>query len=489
MPQILDHLGRPISAKPRGRSKVRGSYDAAQTTDDNRKHWSWADSLSANAANDPATRQTLRDRSRYECANNGYLYGLIDTIAIDLVGTGPRPQLKIPGVARTVTREIERLYGQWAKQINLAEDLLVGEKTKLRDGEVFGLQINNPKLDPFLPQLDFRLYEAEQCATPDLFRNRFDQRAVDGIRFDAWGNPEEYHLLKSHPGGEWGWYGLFDYDKIPAERVTHWYKPDRPGQARGVPAIASSLPLFAYLRRFTLACVNNAEFAASINGVLESDQAPVDDGSGDGEGTEAFARVEYERGALFTAPAGWSAKKFEAAQPIAEYGEFKGELLNETGRPVNAPGTITTGDYSKVNYSSGRLANLVYHRTLRVERNCLCARVLDPLFRAWLREAFLMGLLPAGLPPIALWSWEWFWDGFASEDPQKDAAAQQTRLETGMTTYAREFAADGLDWEEQFEQRALEMRRLAELGLSMPAAATRPTPQPAPEEEAANVPA
>ena len=29
--------------------------------------------------------------------------------------------------------------------------------------------------------------------------------AVDGIVFDAFGNPVEYHVLKSHPGDDRGW--------------------------------------------------------------------------------------------------------------------------------------------------------------------------------------------------------------------------------------------------------------------------------------------
>jgi hypothetical protein len=38
--------------------------------DANRKHWAHADHLSANAAASPEVRRTLRNRARYEVANN-----------------------------------------------------------------------------------------------------------------------------------------------------------------------------------------------------------------------------------------------------------------------------------------------------------------------------------------------------------------------------------------------------------------------------------
>jgi hypothetical protein len=49
--------------------RVRGRYDAAATTEENRRHWANADMLSAAAANNPQVRRTLRSRARYEVAN------------------------------------------------------------------------------------------------------------------------------------------------------------------------------------------------------------------------------------------------------------------------------------------------------------------------------------------------------------------------------------------------------------------------------------
>ena len=45
------------------------------------------------AAASPAVRRTLRNRARYEVANNSYARGIVLTLANDSIGTGPRLQL------------------------------------------------------------------------------------------------------------------------------------------------------------------------------------------------------------------------------------------------------------------------------------------------------------------------------------------------------------------------------------------------------------
>ena len=77
---------------------VRGKFDAAERGDDY-KHWSNADAFAADAALSPSVRRTMRNRARYERANNSYLAGISATLANDLIGTGPRE----PGSRRAAT--------------------------------------------------------------------------------------------------------------------------------------------------------------------------------------------------------------------------------------------------------------------------------------------------------------------------------------------------------------------------------------------------
>ena len=72
---------------------VKARFDAAQTTTDNHRHWAAADHLSADMEASPEVRRTLRQRARYEVANNSYAKGLVQMLANDTIGTGPRLQM------------------------------------------------------------------------------------------------------------------------------------------------------------------------------------------------------------------------------------------------------------------------------------------------------------------------------------------------------------------------------------------------------------
>jgi capsid protein len=331
---MLRWLSKLVAAKPRLGTDaravrlVRGRYDAAVTTDDNRRHWANADGLSANAANSAEVRRLLRNRARYETANNSYARGIVLTLANDVVGTGPRLQLLTDNAE--ANRQIERAFEAWALAIGLAEKLRTMRIARATDGEAFAVLTSNPRLATDV-QLDLRLVEAEQVTTPDL--SPLASGAVDGIVFDRFGNPIEYHILRQHPGES-----AFDrdYDRLPVESVLHWYRCDRPGQARGIPDIMPALPLFAQLRRFTLAVLAAAETAADFAGILYTD-APA---NGEADAAEPFEPIELEKRALVTMPGGWRMDQMKAEQPSTSFGEFKHEILNEIARCLNMPFNI-----------------------------------------------------------------------------------------------------------------------------------------------------
>ena len=451
------------------RTAVRGRYDAAVTNDDNRRHWAHADGLSSNAANSPEVRRTLRNRARYETANNSYARGIVLTLAHDVVGTGPRLQLLTEDAE--ANRRIELAFMIWARAIGLPEKLRTMRVARATDGEAFAILTSNPKLSDYI-QLDLRLVEADQVATPELSRQ--SSLAVDGIVFDASGNPAEYHVLRSHPGeATFGMQRL--YDQLPASSVVHWFRMDRPGQTRGIPDIMPALPLFAQLRRFTLAVLAAAETAADFAGILYTD-APA---NGEADAAEPFEPIELEKRALLTMPGGWKMSQMEAQQPATGFSEFKHEILNEIARCLCMPYNVAAANSSGYNYASGRLDHQTYFKAIRVEQSHLESVVLDRILGAWLDEAALIpGLLPTGLGPFAQWPHQWFWDGHEHVDPAKEANAQATRLSSHTTTLADEYARRGQDWETQLRQRAKELALMQELGLTLAQVA----PQPSTEE-------
>jgi lambda family phage portal protein len=453
---------------------VRARFDAAQTTEDNRRHWAAADALSADSAASADVRRTLRMRARYEVANNSYARGIVLTLANDTIGTGPRLQM-LTG-ADAVNREVEREFELWAQETCLAEKLRTMRMARAQDGEAFGLLVGNPALDHPV-KLDLRLIEADMVTSP--LTAALDEDDVDGVRLDPFGNPLSYSVLRDHPGGD-TWRFDDDFVIVPASQVVHVFRMDRPCQHRGIPEITPALPLFAQLRRFTLAVLSAAEAAADFAGILYTD-APA---SGEAEAVEPMDSISLERNMLLTMPGGWKMSQVEPMQPATTYAEFKREILNEIARCLNMPYNVAAGNSSGYNYASGRLDHQTYFKSIRVDQTFMALKVLDRILAAWLWEYFLVRYGYERLPiqgRVRLPAHQWFWDGMDHVDPAKEANAQETRLRNHTTTLAHEYARQGKDWESELRQRAREQSLMGELGLTT----TQALPPPAnpPKEE------
>ncbi len=438
---------------------VRGKYDAAQTTYENRRHWANADHLSANAAASAEVRRILRSRARYEVANNSYAKGIVLTLANYVVGTGPRLQMLTDDPE--ANRLIEKEFARWARAVGLAHKLRTMRIAQCESGEVFGLLATNPRIDAPV-QLDLRPIEADQVGTPWPALRR-EANTADGIVLDEFGNPIAYYVLKRHPGDNAAFHSGFDYDLLPADAVVHLFRAERPGQSRGIPEITSSLSLFAMLRRYTLAVLGSAEQAALPSGVIYTD-APAD---AEASEVEPLDTVEMDRGTWMTMPFGWKIGQVKAEQPTTVYGDFKHEVINEISRCLNMPFNIAAGNSSGYNYASGRLDHQAFFKAIRIDQAYLGDMVLDRVLKAWLDEAVLIeGYLPQSLRSLDVeFPHQWFWDGFEHVDPAKEANAQATRLASHTTTLAAEYAKAGLDWESELRQRAREAELMRELGL------------------------
>jgi len=446
-------------------ANLRARFDNAQTTDENRRHWLGADALSADAAANPGIRRILRDRARYEVANNSYARGMVLTLANDLVGVGPRLQMSSEDVAANVV--VEREFARWAKSIGLADKLRVMRMARAQDGEAFGLLVDNQAAGRSVT-LDLRLIEADQVGTPTLSLPKPGQ--VDGIRFDAWGNPTEYHVLKSHPGSPSAGTSLMDFDPVPAADMVHWFRCDRPGQSRGLPDLMPALGLFAQLRRYTEAVLGAAETAADVAGILHTGAPP----DGEADEVDPMATFELEKRMLLTAPMGWDMTQVRAEQPSTTYDAFKRAILSEIARCLNMPYNVAACDSSTHNYASGRLDHQLYLRSIVIEQSELETVVLDPIFDAWLAEARCVpGLLPSAVLDDGD-PHQWFWQGLAEVDPRW-AQAEADQVAGGLMTEAHYQARRGMDYEAVHIQLAREAEGRRALGLPPPG--VTPTPK------------
>lgn len=437
---------------PERKKQVVAKFDSASRGGENTKHWLNADSLSADAAANPETRKVLRERSRYETSNNCYAYGVLETIADYTVGSGAKLQLLTED--KELNAQIEQDFNDWAETIHLADKLRIARIAKCRDGEVFiriGTNLNLRNSDV---KLDVNLIETDCVTDSNVFES---ENFVDGIVYDKYGNPTEYHILRKHPGGNELKLNPLDYEKVPAEYIIHYLYANRPGQHRGIPEITPALPLFAQSRRYTLATLSAAEAAADFAAVIYTDN-PVNGESAD---LEPLDSIQLDKNMAVTLPEGWKLGQMDAKQPTSTYREFSNQMLHEMARCFKMPFCLVYGDFGGANYASGRMDFQTFYKTIQVEQKAIINNILNPIFREWLKEYRIVKNLRIDTKVLH----SWFWDGMEHVDPNKEASASDTRLKNCTTTYAYEFAKQGKDWEKEFVQISLEKKRMEELGI------------------------
>jgi capsid protein len=454
--RIVDERGRPFARPAR---RLHAKYDSAQTVTDNIRHWAWADSMSADAANSSTVRKTLRERSRYEVANNGWARAMVETLAHEVIGTGPRMQILTGNPDADAWIEVN--WWKWAyRKVHLGRKLRTMRKAKAQDGEAIGLYVTNPRLGDV--QLDLREIETEQCATPTV---TLDDNQVDGIDLDELGNPLRYRILKHHPGADsYAWTDA-EIDPPPrAEEVMHVFRRDRPGQHRGIPELTPALPLFSKLRRYNLAVLQAAENVADLSLLLKTKHPETTaynwgtSGDTDNEPSEykSLDAFDVERGMVMVLPEETEPFQIEPKQPVTTHVEYVKSVLAEGFACVCMPYSVGAADSSDENFASGKLTRLGFKRAVQVERRLDWDPEVERLFWAWFAEAkFALPVQFRGqMLPLDQWQVLIYWDGVEDIDPEKAARARKAELESGQTSYPSMYAEKGQDWETEQNNQA-----------------------------------
>lgn len=459
--QIAREPSAAVIARQRNRiQELRAKYDAAATNYDNMKHWANADNLSAASAANPVVRRRLRSRARMECReNNSFAKGMIDTLANDIVGRGPN--LQIHHTNQNAAKQLERNFRRWMRRIGLAAKLRTGVASGVTDGEIFAVSANNRNVRNSV-QLDILLLETDYCSDFGGFQSTtFD----DGIEYDGQGYPIAYNFLKDHPGDNFVGASLMETKRVLADQVIHYFRQDRPGQRRGISWVAPALPLFALMRRYTLAVTLCAETAARWAGVMYADgnQVIPDDE------VDPMDTIEFEMNSMLTLPIGWKMGQLKAEQPTTTYQMFRDALLCEIARCLNMPFNKASGNSSGYNFASGRLDHQTYFEFVDIERSNLETQFLDRVFRWWINEAvFIPGEIPDGIGPIDQLDYTWRWPKHQHIDPQKQAAADIALWNAGLLTDEEHQLENGRDPEEHYASLERMYKRRAAIGAPLP---------------------
>lgn len=446
--RLLDQFGTPIT-KPdpapqilRRPKPVHATYDAARDTTDMQNYWANSDALDADSANSKSVRAKLVQRARYEVGNNGYADGMVQTHANYLMGTGPT--LRMRSRNANLNAMVESAWADWCKAIQLRRKLWCMAHAKVQDGESFGLLRNNPRLDHPV-DLDMMLIETEQVTSPRIIP--YAVGYIDGIRYDNFGNPISYDVLKYHPGGQFAWSGT-ESEAIPAKWMLHWFMMRRPGQHRGVPEFRSTLNVGASSRRWREATLAAAETAADYAAIIHTNLTP----DGTASRVAPLDTIDFDKRMMTALPMGWQVEQMKAEHPGTTYEAFHASQVNEMARPKSIPQNLAMCNSSGYNFASGKLDHGTYFLTIDIEREDCVDTVLDPLFARWFERAILV--YGWGFDATLGKRHSWDWPHHPVGDPESEANATDKRLKNGSTSLSQVYAEQGLDFEDHVAEMA-----------------------------------
>lgn len=326
------------------------------------------------------------------------------------------------------------------------------------------------------------------------------------------GAPVAYHIAKSHPndgrfllGGPPGpqeWTRVPAYWRFGRARVLHVFEADRVGQSRGRPIVTAVMRQFKMLDHYHREQLRQAVLDSLVFAALKTpmDQATIEEMMGaprEGDRTPMDAyfnmlgewQPRMEGGTMMTLPPGTELDSFSPTRSPTTIDKFTTVMLRHIATGLNMPYELLFRDFSQTNYSSARAAILEAWRYFLSLRDFVAQHWATPCYELWFEEAVHKGQIPDCTPAdyyanqVAWTRCKWIGTGRGWVDPLKEAKAATERINNGTSTMMQEIADQGGDYNEVFEQRALENQRAAELGLPLPHVQTKVSAGPGDEPE------
>lgn len=438
---------------------ISARYDAATTGDRGNP----ARRLGGDANAAGQQRQALANISRDLVRNSAWGARLVQVIGNNVVGDGI-----IPKVAGRLKREKDALLTAIKThcdttdidadgRLNLYGLQRLALASIVESGEVLIRRRRRSAQDGFSINMQIQVLEPDYLSDLNDGQTAVGNTVIGGIEFDKIGRRVAYHLYSSHPGARG--FGLrslkTDIRRVPASEILHVYRPDRPGQSRGVSWLAPiSMPL-QDVAEYMDAQILRQKIAAVFVAFRTSPEAdvPVVDGEDGRFETLLPGRIENllpGEGIEFAAP-----------PPVEGLDEFMRTHLRSVAAGVGITYEALTGDLSQVNFSSGRMGRMEMDRNVSAwQWLMLIPQMMMPLGK-WLMESFALGYGPV-TPSLSL---DWVPPYRVLVDPTREIPALSAKVRAGFASRSSVIRELGYDPEPVMDEIAADAKAADDLNL------------------------
>jgi len=417
----------------------------------------------------------LRQRARYMYQNTNTAKRAINSLANGIVGTGIVPSFKIgydkgsEGVQMPSVNLMKDFWRAWGEKLccdfygrlNFYGVQKLVAKTFKRDGEVMVLRRQVPFSESPIG-IQLQLLEMEYLA--DYINYQIlpgGGWTMNGIEYDKRGKRVAYWLFQRHPS-EWYTHPV----RVSAENVIHVLHVDFPAQNRGVPSAAPTIIAERDLDEYEDAELMAKKVQASHAAFrVTNDPDKIDNIS--------FDRKDYD-----------DEETLEKLEPGSIYHLYPGEQI-QFNTPPTAPGAeeyrkskhraiaagyevtyeMMTGDYSNVNFSSGRMGWIEHQRTIEDAQWMTMVPIFCDGVMKWFLDALL--LCPGGLIKLPdNLNITWTTPRREMIDPTKETAAIKNEMRMGRKPWSEMIRENGDDPDTVFKQIVEDYKRFKDAGIN-----------------------
>lgn len=403
--------------------------------------------------------RTLIDRSRDLSVNNQLFRSFLANQEKNIIGSqGFRLQMQIKNTDGSLNEElndeIEWAWYQFTRKQNLQLSEHYNDidfdtqilRTLLVDGECF-IQIIRDNKSPF--GVKFKLIDSlcVDCNKLQIM-TQTQNGIINGVEIDHNYKPVRYWLRQAYDGN----YESGKLYTVEAKDMIHIYRSQFIDQVRGFSPIVASYDSLKQLDDYAVAELIAAK-VASCQGIFyeRNSDAPNGDFLNQNEMIdEGNFLTELNPGVASIVPRGYTIKTLTPNHPSSDYNGFTKAIAKRVASSIGTGYNMLNHDYSDVNYSSLKQANVDDGNTIKVWQRFLIENWKNVEF-----ELFLKGYLinsKTELKPSQynkyLRNYRFIGRVNPFTDPAKEIVAIERKLKLGLTSPIAEIQKTGQDVQE-----------------------------------------
>lgn len=425
----------------------------------------WQSTSSSVNSETQAALSVLRARSRDLVRNNPWAEKAVSAIASNVVGAGILPQAASSD--KGIRDEHERLWIAWGDEALCDADgaldfyglQALALRTVVESGECLVRRHWARRSDGLPVPMQIQVMEPDFLDTSKDMAMGDGSRIIQGVEFDRRGKRVAYWLFDEHPGDMTGYLTSLNSRRVPVGEILHLRRILRPGQVRGIPWGAPCVVRLKDLDECEDAYLIRQKIAACYTFFVHDME--LDEFTDVVKKDSENDLVEVGPGTVSYLPKGKTVS-FGSPPPVTGYAEHVSHVLHSIAAGFGVTYEALTGDYSRVNFSSGRMGWIEFHRSIETWRNHMMIPQLCKGVWRWFTEAAqIAGLVSE--PATATWTPP----RREMIDPVKELNAMKARVRNGFVPLSEAIRELGYDPEWVFGEIKNDYEILDKLGLKL----------------------